>query len=356
MLIDELVVYFNGKRAKEYSRDVQEIVAISELLRAHLVGADHRTLRYETIKQCEGELSKLFFNICYEIYLYKHNRASLIELTAIHRDIEYYSRRLGMLTLTILCCLDLGKIYCEHFDFEKASEEYSKAIKLAVYTGDKYSEELGIDRLGMCEYYKGDMITANFYHSSTDRLSSYDKWKIKEYYSNEKEIQKILEEKTKEKSIEEEIKEEFFKHNKENIEFNFDNMVRDNEFTQKNHEAFRHNLKEMIKVNSLRKKVPIIKHVLSKVARIGEKTYRGKDYCLPKASKFHIHAAQPSQEEFLMSHRSFNRNNVGYESLKIDKHCKIIDQILNFFINDHRPASPHRIPEERESSHAEDPQ
>ena len=32
----------------------------------------------------------------------------------------------------------------------------------------------------------------------------------------------------------------------------------------------------MIKVNSLRKKVPMIKHCLNKIEAIGEKTYCGK--------------------------------------------------------------------------------
>jgi hypothetical protein len=57
-------------------------------------------------------------------------------------------------------------------------------VKLAVFIGDKYSEELAIDRLGMCEYYKGDIVSAHYFHNSTDKLSSYDKWKIYKYYSN----------------------------------------------------------------------------------------------------------------------------------------------------------------------------
>ena len=86
----------------------------------------------------------------------------------------------------------------------------------------------------------------------------------------------------------------------------------------------------MIKVNSLRKKVPLIKTTLEKVRKIGDKKYKGKDYCLPKASKFYK-CNNKSQEEFMQTHRSYNRNNVGYESVKIDKHTKIIDQIMNFF-------------------------
>jgi hypothetical protein len=46
-------------------------------------------------------------------------------------------------------------------------------------------------------------------------------------------------------------------------------MVKDAEFTQKNYDAFRKNLKEMIKINPLRKKVPLIKRALGKVDRIG---------------------------------------------------------------------------------------
>lgn len=138
-----------------------------------------------------------------------------------------------------------------------------------------------------------------------------------------------MEEKTKEKSIEEEVKEEFFRH-KENYEFNFDNMTKDSEFVQKNYDSFRNNLKEMIKVNSLRKNVPLVKQALTRAEKVGERIYRGKDYCLPRASKYHSRTNGKSREECLLSHRSFNRNNVSYESARIDKHCKIIDQILNF--------------------------
>ena len=149
------------------------------------------------IKSCEGELSKLFFNICYEIYLYKTNQFNYVQLSFIHRDIEYYARRLGMLTLTLITCIDMGRVSLDFFDMENAQENYSKAVRLSVFVGDKYREELCIDRLGMCEYYRGDMMAANFYHSSVDRLSAYNKLRIQEHYSNEREIQKILESKTK---------------------------------------------------------------------------------------------------------------------------------------------------------------
>ena len=36
----------------------------------------------------------------------------------------------------------------------------------------------------------------------------------------------------------------------------------------------------------------------------------------------------------MKTHRSYNRNNVGYESTKLDRLAKIIDQIMNFFISD----------------------
>ena len=68
----------------------------------------------------------------------------------------------------------------------------------------------------------------------------------------------------------------------------------------------------MIKVNSLRKKVPVIKKALDKVKKIGEKKYRGKDYLVPKASKFYHRGNNKSQEEFMQTHRSYNRNNVTY--------------------------------------------
>lgn len=59
-----------------------------------------------------------------------------------------------------------------------------------------------------------------------------------------------MEEKTKEKSIEEEVKEQFFKINKENIEFTFDNN-KDTEYTQNNYNNWKGSLKQMIKVLSL---------------------------------------------------------------------------------------------------------
>jgi len=75
-------------------------------------------------------------------------------------------------------------------------------------------------------------------------------------------MQKILEQKTKRKSHEEEVNEEFFKLYNEKSEFNFDSAGIDYEYTQKNYDHFRTDLKEMIKINALRKKVPIIKNNL----------------------------------------------------------------------------------------------
>lgn len=105
---------------------------------------------------------------------------------------------------------------------------------------------------------------------------------------------------------------------------------------QKNYEGFRNNVKEMIKVNSLRKKVPMIKRVITRAEKIGERSYLGREYCIPRASKYHSKSNERSREEFLMSHRSFNRNNLPYESQRIDRHCRIIDQLLNFMANEQR--------------------
>ena len=52
--------------------------------------------------------------------------------------------------MTLVTCIDMGKISLDFFDFQKAQEHYSKAVKLSVKLGDKYREELSIDRLGMC--------------------------------------------------------------------------------------------------------------------------------------------------------------------------------------------------------------
>jgi hypothetical protein len=53
-------------------------------------------------------------------------------------------------------------------------------------------------------------------------------------------------------------------------------MTKDSGFVQKNYENFRTNVKEMIKVNSLRKNVPTIKRALAKAERVGERSYCGK--------------------------------------------------------------------------------
>lgn len=46
-------------------------------------------------------------------------------------------------------------------------------------------------------------------------------------------------------------------------------------------------MKEMIKSNSLRKKVPMIKRVVTRAEKIGERSYLGREYCIPRASKYH---------------------------------------------------------------------
>lgn len=126
-------------------------------------------------------------------------------------------------------------------------------------------------------------------------------------------------------------------------------MVKDGEFTQKNYDVFRKNLKEMIKINPLRKKVPLIKRTLVKIDKIGEKIDRCKDYRVTQPSRYYSKTSGRCQEEFLMSHKSFNRNNVPYESMKLDKHCKMIEQILNFFVNDQKSNVFTEIMEDRES-------
>lgn len=86
--------------------------------------------------------------------------------------------------------------------------------------------------------------------------------------------------------------------------------------------------------------MPIIKSAMGKVRLIGQKKYKGKDYLVPKASKFYRRAGgDRSHDEIIQSHKSYNRNNVAFESVKIDKLCKILDQILNFFVCDAKEAS-----------------
>lgn len=45
-----------------------------------------------------------------------------------------------MLSLALVTCMDMGKVSLDFFDFEKAQECYSKAVKLSVKLGDKYRE------------------------------------------------------------------------------------------------------------------------------------------------------------------------------------------------------------------------
>ena len=43
-----------------------------------------------------------------------------------------------MLSLALATCIDMGKVSLHFFDFEKAQDNYSKAVKLSVKLGDKY--------------------------------------------------------------------------------------------------------------------------------------------------------------------------------------------------------------------------
>jgi hypothetical protein len=52
----------------------------------------------------------------------------------------------------------------------------------------------------------------------------------------------------------------------------------------------------MIKIKELKKKVPLIKQVLHKSAKIANKKYCGKVYFVPKASKFHNKSYEQSSE------------------------------------------------------------
>lgn len=68
----------------------------------------------------------------------------------------------------------------------------------------------------------------------------------------------------------------------------------------------------MIKINALRKKVPMIKNNLQRTFKIGEKKFKGNNYIIPKASKFHLNNKERSQDEFMLTHRSFNRSNINH--------------------------------------------
>lgn len=120
--------------------------------------------------------------------------------------------------------------------------------------------------------------------------------------------------------------------NKENIEFNFDGSNKDDLYVQKNYDIFRKDISQLIKVGSLRKKVPIIKKAIHKVETIGSKKYSGLHYYVPQASKFRSKGYENRREEVLVSHRSHNRNELSISSIKMNRACKVIDQILNFFM------------------------
>ena len=202
MLLEELVKYMSECDWEQRRALTHSIRNLVNLFMPHLQGrdADLSPLGYERGKDYEGELPKLIFNVFYEVYALKSNSFDLRLLEEIHQNVEYYARRRGMLGLVTACCMEMGRIYGYYCQHGEASEQYEKALQLAVVQGDKYTEEVAIDKLGLSEYYRGDIVRAQHMHRSLDKLSSYDRRNITESYSNDLEIHKILDVKGKEKS------------------------------------------------------------------------------------------------------------------------------------------------------------
>ena len=110
----------------------------------------NNTLLYDTVRQYDSELTKVVFNILFEIYSIKANTFNLALLEHLHRDIEYYARRQNMLGLVTACCMEMGLIYCSYCRYEEGREQFERALQLAVVIGDKYTEEVAIDKMGLC--------------------------------------------------------------------------------------------------------------------------------------------------------------------------------------------------------------
>ncbi len=68
----------------------------------------------------------------------------------------------------------------------------------------------------------------------------------------------------------------------------------------------------MIKIDSLRDKIPIMKKAVGKCEDIGKKKYSGNNYVVPKASLFNNKESLACQDEIFVSHRSLNRGSLSY--------------------------------------------
>ncbi len=59
-------------------------------------------------------------------------------------------------------------------EYNKAFEEYTHAVKLAIFMNNQYFQEMAIDKLGICKYYMGDSVSALYFHNNVYHLSQYD--------------------------------------------------------------------------------------------------------------------------------------------------------------------------------------
>lgn len=73
----------------------------------------------------------------------------------------------------------MGQLYCDQMEYENAFQEYTNAVKLAIFMNSKYYEEMAIDKLGICKYYMGDSVSALYFHNNLEHISHFDLNRVK---------------------------------------------------------------------------------------------------------------------------------------------------------------------------------
>jgi hypothetical protein len=104
---------------------------------------------------------------------------------------EYGSRRMQFHRFTLRVCFELGEAYKRQYDQVNAHACFAKALKLAIFLGDKFSELKAIDQFGVSAYLASKLNHAHFYHENADKLSKQERETIREKYSNNEELEKL---------------------------------------------------------------------------------------------------------------------------------------------------------------------
>ena len=106
----------------------------------------------------------------------------------------YFSLKIGIPEIALRSLKKCGEISLENKNFELAQHYFEKLLKVALITKSSFYEEIAIDKMGLCEYYKGNICEAEHFHDNVGKMTEESKKKYCENFSIEKYLKELYRE------------------------------------------------------------------------------------------------------------------------------------------------------------------